>query len=231
MTIRVETTKHCTLYCGDCLDVLPTLGKVDAVVTDPPYGIHACDRSDGGVGSIASGSKFYGRVSWDHEPAGQDVFSSLLGLCVPSCIWGGNYFTLPPSQCWLVWDKQQREFTFADAELAWTNQDRAVRIFNYSRGQLVQEGKQHPTQKPVPLMAWCFEQLRLSATDLILDPFMGSGTTGVACVNTGRRFIGIEREPKYFEIALKRIREAERMALCNLFREPKPAPATQLALV
>jgi hypothetical protein len=123
---REEIIGPCRLLLGDCLEVLPLIGRVDAVITDPPYGIKACDRSDGGVGSIASGSKFYGRESWDHQPAEPKVLDYLIALNVPTCIWGGNYFRLPPSSCWLIWDKQQRDFTFADAELAWTNSDRAM---------------------------------------------------------------------------------------------------------
>lgn len=201
--------KSVQLYHADCLDILPTLeaGSVDAVVTDPPYGIGACNRSDGGVGSIKSGSKFYGRQTWDLTQPDAKVIAWIMELDVPAIIWGGNHFDLPPSSCFLVWDKMQRDFSFADAELAWTNLSRAVRAFSYSRGQLAAEGKFHPTQKPLPLMKWCLSYLPNGCT--VFDPFMGSGTTGVACVQTGRNFIGIEIDPAYFAIAEKRIRAAE----------------------
>ena len=203
--IREVTIGPCRLIQGDCLEVLPLIGKVDAIVTDPPYGIGACNRSDGGVGSIASGSKNYGRVEWDLVAVNDEVEAIEL-LRVPSIIWGGNYYDLPPTSCLLVWDKMQRDFTFADAEIAWTNLKNAVRCFSYGRGALVAEGKIHPTQKPVPLMQWCLSFIQDAKK--ILDPFMGSGTTGVACIRTGRQFIGIEKEPKYFDIAVKRIQRA-----------------------
>ena len=219
---------NATLYLGDCLEILPGLPKVDAVITDPPYGIKVCTRSDGGVGSISSGSKFYGYETWDHEPPPADLFQRLQVLAKSLIIWGGNYFPLPPSSCWLVWDKGQRDFTFADGELAWTNLDKAVRFLTLPRAELVSEGKTHPTQKPLRLMRWCIEQAGNPQT--ILDPFMGSGSTGVACMQMGRQFIGIEKEPKYFDIACKRIEQAQRQP--DMFIEPAKAMAKsdQLAM-
>jgi hypothetical protein len=155
------------LYAGDCLAVLPTLeaGSVDAIVTDPPYGIRVGDRSDGGVASVKSGSKSYGRTEWDRAPAPPEFFELALSYQVPTVIWGGNYFALPPSPSWLVWDKGQRNFSFADAELAWTNLGKAVRIFDCPRGRLVAEGhKWHPTQKPLSLMIWCMSFLPKECT-------------------------------------------------------------------
>lgn len=227
--IREVTIGPCRLIQGDCLEVLPLIGKVDAILTDPPYGIKACDRSDGGVGSIVSGSKFYGRESWDHAPADSKLIEMILTLNVPTCIWGGNYFNLPPSSCWLIWDKQQRDFTFADAELAWTNSERAVRCFSYSRGQLTQEGKQHPTQKPIPLMEWCLRQLRLKPQTIVLDCYCGSGSTGVAAINLGYESVLIEREPKYFDIACQRIRRAWQDK-CSEIKFDEPEPLRQLLL-
>jgi len=202
--MRVETIGNATLYLGDCREILPTLPKVDAVVTDPPYGInHARDRNsqkDGWVDYPANG--------WDRERPEKDVFDLIREKSADQIIWGGNYFTdyLPPTMRWLVWDKGQRNFSLADCEFAWTSQPKAARIFNYSRGEALQEGKQHPTQKPVPLMEWCLAFMPDAKT--IMDPFMGSGSTGVACVNLGRRFVGIERTPEYFDIACERIRAA-----------------------
>jgi DNA modification methylase len=199
------------LFQGDCLEILPRLRgvKIDAVVTDPPYGIRVCNRSDGGVGSISSGSKYYGRMDWDFEPANPQVINWILEQKKPTVIWGGNYYELPPSPCWFVWFKKQTDFTFADAELAWTNSEKAVRVFEYSRGQLVAEGKQHPTQKPVSLMIWAMDRMGIPSGATVIDPYMGGGSTGVACMKTGRNFIGIERNPHYFAIAQKRITAAQ----------------------
>ena len=211
MQIKKVVIGNATLYCGDCMDVLPFVDKVDALITDPPYGINVCNRSDGGVGSISSKSKVYGRVAWDKTPIPKEMLLNLILKANVSIVWGGNYFELPPSQCWLVWDKCQKGFTFADGELAWTNMNKAVRIFKLSRGELVAEGKVHPTQKPVPLMKWCIEKCKLEKGSTIFDPYMGSGTTGCAAHQCGMKFIGVEKDPEYFEIACKRIRDIQ----CN----------------
>ncbi len=214
-----------TLYLGDCMDVLPTLPKVDAVITDPPYGIGA----DTHARKVENGWKQYGEGGWDKERPENKIFGLMLNVSKKQVIWGGNYFTdvLPPTMQWLVWDKGQRNFSLADCEFAWSSQNRAARVFDYSRGQALQDGKQHPTQKPVALMAWCIEQIN-PEPQTILDPFMGSGTTGVAAIQLGRKFIGIEREPKYFEIACKRIEQA--MAQGRLF-EPEPVKQVQESLL
>jgi DNA modification methylase len=187
------------------MDILPQLAKVDAVVTDQPYGInHARDRN-----SQADGWVDYPANGWDRERPSREVFDLMRAKSADQIIWGGNYFTdyLPPTMRWLVWDKGQRNFSLADCEFAWTSQAKAARIFSYSRGQALQDGKEHPTQKPLALMEWCLTFLDGAQT--ILDPFAGSGTTGVACVNLGRRFIGIEKAPEYFEIARTRIAAAQ----------------------
>lgn len=143
-------------------------------------------------------------------------------------IWGGNYFTdlLPPRMRWLVWDKGQREFSLADVEMAWTSQQKAARAFDYPRALALRDGKQHPTQKPVELMRWCLGFLKEAST--ILDPFMGSGTTGVAAVMEGRAFIGIEIDERYFNIAVERIRKAHEQP--DLFVPQGPAPTQESLL-
>lgn len=210
---RVEHIGAATLYLGDCRDILPTLGKVDAVVTDPPYGLG--DKWQGGGG---------GKSSWAFDPSeakawdGQTVDGvlGLTDLAETVIIWGGNYYRLPPMRCWLIWDKKQNdEWTTGQAELAWTNIDKPIRTFRFAQCEQASEGpKLHPTQKPLALMKWCFKWFE---GQTILDPFMGSGTTGVAAVQMGRQFIGIEREPKYFDIACKRIEDAQRQG--SLFGE------------
>lgn len=205
---------NATLYLGDCREILPTLPNVDAVMTDPPYGIDYGGRlkgkGDGYGNADRNGWKDYGSPEWDQARPERAVFDAMRQCSASQIIWGGNYFTdfLPPTMQWLVWDKGQRDFSLADCEFAWSSQQKAARIFTYSRGAALQDGKEHPTQKPIALIEWCIEQLRGPQT--ILDPFMGSGTTGVACMNLGRKFIGIEIEQKYFDIACRRIEDAQR---------------------
>jgi len=203
----------CTLYQGDCLEILPTLGKVDAVVTDPPYGIGESNERALSREKLAK-PKDYGHFEWDQQPASAEQIEAIRGCSQYQIIFGGNYFNLPPTRCWLVWDKQNTG-DFADCELAWTNLNKAVRRIYWRWNGMIRKGsdiRQHPTQKPVGVMEWCLEHIPEVMNDFtphtILDPFMGSGTTGVACVNLGRKFIGIEMEPKYFDIACERITKA-----------------------
>ncbi len=195
--MRVETIGAATLYLGDCLEILPTLGKVDAVVTDPPYGIN-----------IAANPvrQMHEKSDWDKKAIGAAHIASLRSVSGEQIIWGGNYFPLPQSRGYLVWDKMQPEnFSLAMCEQAWWSEDTNAKIYKKS---VLSYRKDHPTQKPVELMEWCVSKLKcVGAT--ILDPFMGSGTTGVACMNLGRKFIGIEIDEKYFEIACERIRHAQ----------------------
>jgi DNA modification methylase len=194
-----------TLYQGDCLEYMRSMavGSVDAVVTDPPYGINAGKMNLG-----FSRTSRMPKSDWDKYPA--DI-APLLDFGISIVIWGGNYFTLPPSRGWLVWHKGNsfKNRSFAECELAWTNIDAVARIFSYdplANGDY--RSKEHPTQKPIALMKWCIEKISKPG-DTIFDPFMGSGTTGVACVKTGRNFIGCEIDPGYFAIAQKRIAEAQ----------------------
>jgi DNA modification methylase len=203
--MKVEL-ENATLYLGDCMDILPTLPKVDAVITDPPYGIAKTWKggfsAKHGWGKAGIDADL--RNDWDAEIPSDDLINLILSMGDQQIIWGGNYFNLPPSRCWFVWNKPERGFTLAEAELAWTNRDNVVRVFDGPRSD---PGRQHPTQKPLSLMSWCVSKTKGST---ILDPFMGSGTTGVAAIQMGRKFIGIEREPKYFDIACKRIEQASK---------------------
>lgn len=140
---------NATLYCGDCMDILPMLDKVDAVITDPPYGIDY-GRS-GGFSASHGWGQWRENVEWDAQRPPRDIFEAMLICSKDQIIWGGNYFTdlLPPTMQWLVWDKGQRDFSLADCEFAWSSQQKAARIFNYARGKAVLDGKEHPTQKPI----------------------------------------------------------------------------------
>jgi site-specific DNA-methyltransferase (adenine-specific)/modification methylase len=203
---------NATLYLGDCIDVLPTLGKVDAVIADPPYGIGEAAGKNKSRGKLAAAID-YGNDDWDKEPISDEIMDLVRAAGRWNIIFGGNYYNFPPSSCWLVWDKDNGASDFADCELAWTNLPKAVRRIRFMwNGMLRANGEKrgdHPTQKPIGVMKWCIGHLP-EPSNTILDPFMGSGTTGVAAVQMGRKFIGIERKPKYFEIACKRIEDAQR---------------------
>jgi DNA modification methylase len=199
------------LICGDCLEILPTLeaGGVDAVVTDPPYGI----KYDAGHSKYKNGVNRNGGAEWDKAPFDP---RPIINLGLPTILWGGNCFAsrLPDHAGWLCWRKTVRngaKIRQADMELAWTNCVKRSQTFEHlwiGAYKASESGIRnvHPTQKPIIVMEWCLSLLPNATT--ILDPFMGSGTTGVACVNTGRRFVGIELDPGYFEIAKRRIQAA-----------------------
>lgn len=206
---RHEVIGDCILFNADCLAVLPTLGKVDAVVTDPPYGIDENDRKIASRGKLAA-PKDYGAVQWDKRPASLLHIEAMRAASRHQIIFGGNYFEgLGPTSCWLIWDKQNGDNDFADCEMAWTNLRKAVRRVYWRWNGMIRKGddvREHPTQKPVGVMEWCLTHIPDAKT--ILDPFMGSGTTGVACAKQGRSFIGIEIDEGYFDIACERIRKA-----------------------
>lgn len=196
------------LMLGDCLDTMKGMAdkSVDLVLTDPPYGIAKVWK--GGFSSKhgwgKAGIQKDVRNEWDAEIPKQEVFDAMLSIGKTVVIWGGNYFPLPISRGWLVWVKPERNFTMSEAELAWTNVDMPMRVKEYRRSD---PGRLHPTQKPLGLMKWVIQN-NTSEGDTVLDPFMGSGTTGVACVELGRNFIGCEVNPDYFAIAEKRIEQA-----------------------
>ena len=225
MTIlRDERIGNQRLILGDCLAIMPGLGRFDAVVTDPPYGIGADEAAAKNKGKW--GWKDYGETQWDRERPPREIFKEILSRSDEQIIWGGNYFTdfLQPSMRWLVWDKGQRDFSLADFEMAWTSQQKAARAFDYPRALALKDGKQHPTQKPVALMEWCLGFLPDAKT--ILDPFLGSGTTLVACQRMGRSGTGIEIDPDYFEIACRRVEEAARQPDL-LIPETQPKPTQE----
>ena len=221
MSHRIEQlSDDVVLHLGDCREVLPTLGKVDAVVTDPPYGIGT------GKTAVGSGGRHWGAQSWDVKTV-DGLENAILALSVPAIVWGGNYYNFPPARCFLSWDKCQPAewYSTAHFELAWTNLNRNAQRFFMS--QVVAHtgmDKEHPTQKPVALMQWCLGFLPEART--ILDPFMGSGTTGVACVQLGRKFIGIELDSGYFDIARRRISDELKRPRLDL-GEPAPKPVQE----
>jgi site-specific DNA-methyltransferase (adenine-specific) len=216
--MRVETIGDATLYLGDCLEILPTLGKVDAVVTDPPYGI-------GYKPGCYPNSQVFDLIIGDDKEFDPSPFIGYR----ESILWGANNFTAKlPRGGWLIWDKRcsiEADKIFGSpVEIAWfKNGKNAIKRLQHGGAKNADgEGiiRDHPTQKPVALMQWCLGFLPDAQT--ILDPFMGSGTTGVACANLGRRFIGIEIEPKYFDIACRRIADAYKQL--RLFEDEKIPP-------
>lgn len=195
MELRIEQIGNATLYLGDCREILPILPKVDLVLTDPPYGI-----------GIAANPvrQMHEKLDWDSSTPDKELIDSCVSLGKVAILWGGNYFRLDPAQCFLVWDKiQPHDFSLAMCEMAWTNKKGPAKMHRQS---VLSYSKEHPTQKPVELMEWCIAHAK--EVETVADPFMGSGTTGVACANMGKTFYGIEREPKYFDIACRRIEQA-----------------------
>jgi DNA modification methylase len=222
--MKKEVIGLATLYLGDCLEILPTLERADVVITDPPYGIGESSRKNASrgkpFGSRADAKNTrgtfvaptdYGTYEWDAAPASAERIALTLRAGARAVIWGGNYFPLPPQSKWLVWDKINSG-DFADCELAWTNLPGAVRIFRHMWNGMLRDSERgtprvHPTQKPVALMRWCVDQAKAES---VVDPFMGSGSTGVACMEMQRPFVGIEADERYFTIACRRIEDAQR---------------------
>lgn len=227
--MRVERIGLATLYLGDCREIAPTLDRPAAVISDPPYGMaNDCDytRFSGGTSRRGKATR-HSAIHGDAEP----VDPSWMAEYPVAVIFGMNHFpqTLQPGSA-LIWDKRNvgAEGSFlSDAEIAWMKGGCGVYIFRQvfvGAGRAIDAGLDayakaiHPTQKPVELMKWCIGKAKVSAGGTILDPYMGSGTTGVAAVTMGHPFVGIEIEPRYFDTACRRIEEAQRQA--DMFVQP-----------
>lgn len=208
------------LFNADCLAILPQVAGVDAVVTDPPYGMNAFDGSQ----TLAK----YGmsrKHNWD-KPVDDAAMQLVLNVGSAHIIWGGNYYAnaLPNSKGWLVWTKPDAVPSMASCELAWTDLPINAKHINHSIAATNAERVGFPAQKPLAVMLFSLSFLVDADTSVVCDPFMGSGTTGVACVRDGRSFIGIEREPKYFEIARRRIESELIKKTGNYKADPKKYP-------
>lgn len=203
-----------TIYHADCREVLPFV-SADLLLTDPPYGIGEAAGKNRSRTKVAA-AKDYGSAEWDNEVPPSWLLDFAQSRCRWSVIWGGNYFGLPASSCWLVWDKDNTG-DFADCELAWTNIPKAVRKIRHRWNGMLQEPgiprefREHPTQKPEAVMLWALNQAPNNQT--VLDPFMGSGTTLAVAKRTGRKAIGIEIEERYCEIAANRCRQGALTAM------------------
>lgn len=190
--------EHCTIYHGDCREILPHLEPVDLVLTDPPYGLG--DKMKGGTWGITRAQQ----MQWDRVTC-DDVVLRLSEIAPSVVVWGGNYYPLPPSRGWLAWCKPDSVATMGSIEFAWTTKDAPARHLVHSIAATNKERNGHPTQKPLPLMKWCIGQFPEAKT--ILDPFMGSGTTLRAAKDLGLKAIGIELEERYCQIAVERLRQ------------------------
>ena len=228
--MRVETIGDATLYLGDCLEVLPTLGKVDAVVADPPYGVgyrHGVDKGKLAGPTIRPNEEIHG----DDRPFDPAPFLTYGNVI----LWGANNYAqrLPAGGGWLVWDKRDGMSSNdqADCEIAWTNAMHTIRIFRHLWNGMLKasergEKRVHQTQKPIALMLWCLGFVADAQT--ILDPYMGSAPVGIACAATGQKYIGVEINPHDFDIACRRIEDAYKQP--RLFDDEPKQKAIQLQM-
>ena len=238
--VRVEHIGDATLYLGDCREIVQGLKRPDLILADPPYGKNYIPRQNMNVDRSALWNnaknrpqEFRGRMAGDEAPPDVDL---ILSWAPEAIIWGAHEFhhLLPPGGTFLIWDKKEGGFekwTGGDAEMAWFSKPGAPRLFHHLWVGLVKKspekssgganrGQYHPTEKPVALMEWCLGFAPRAET--ILDPYMGSGTTGVAAINQGRKFIGIEIEEKYFGIACRRIEMAQSQVKMDFTVRSKP---------
>jgi len=213
----IEIGEH-RLLCGDSTDSdqvakLMNGEKADLLLTDPPYGIDyggmLKGKGDGKGGSDKNGWKFY-EADWDKSKPESGVLQYLCEITENQIIWGGNYFTddLPPTMGWLIWDKGQRGFSLADGEMAWTSYNNALRIKEYARALANREDKKHPTQKPIEIMKWCFEYAdrhSKNQINLVLDCYLGSGSTMITTHQLNRKCYGMELDPKYCQVIIDRM--------------------------
>lgn len=198
-----------TIYHGHCCELLDV--RADLLLTDPPYGIGEAAGKNKSRTNLAV-SKDYGNESWDDKPVPQTLIDRLVLTSKQSVVWGGNYYAMSPSSCWLVWDKDNGGNDFADCELAWTNWPMAVRRLRHRWAGMLQENmarkevRSHPNQKPLAVMKWALS-LAPDSPQLIFDPFMGSGTTLRAAKDLGLKAIGCDLSEQYCEDAAKRLRQ------------------------
>lgn len=210
MNIQLDTVYNC-----DSMELMQEMLRggvhADWLITDPPYGIGEDGLKNHSRGKLAEPTK-YTPKNWDKQRISKEYFDLMRKVSKNQIIFGGNYYTdyLPPSSCWVVWDKQNGENDFADCELAWCSQDSAVRICRYRWAGMLQgnmkhkEKRIHPTQKPLPVIEWLLNKYTKEG-DLVLDAFMGSFTTAVACHKLKRHFIGAEIDKDYFNEGYMRL--------------------------
>lgn len=207
------------LFHADCLDIMATLGRVDLILTDPPYGLSLgnCGANLGIKGSAGIGkTKKYNKshTAWDTKRPDSIYFDTMFDVSINQIIWGANYFLdcLPPSRCYIVWYKRQGlpPQDFADCEIAWASYDRNAIVYNCRWHGFIRDSKEkkdyHPTQKPLNVMMFCLQEFS-NSSELVLDPFAGSGTSLLAAQKLDHSYIGIEKSERFCEIAAKRLEQ------------------------
>ncbi len=203
----------------DCLEVMQGMSykSIDLVLTDPPYGL-GYDKSiskqgNKKYGNAAAAKKDYGQTNWDQKPP-IVYFDAIFAISNNCVIWGAEHLSnmFDTSRGWIVWNKKTDGNNFSDCELAYTTFNKSIIRFDFTWNGMIQENmknkekRYHPTQKPIELFSWCLEKYS-KPNDIILDPFAGSGTTAIACLKMGRKYICVEKEQKYIDIINKRINQ------------------------
>ena len=203
-----ELGEHRVL-CGDSnltedIETLMAGSKATALVTDPPYGIGIDGQKKSVSKNPKHNRKYHEDRGWDSKRPSKEIFEYLVSLHVPSVIWGGNYFAdlLPPTRGWIYWDKGQNGLSMSDGELAWTTEDKPLRATTVNRGAL--QGSVHPTQKPLQVIEYSLHFLSVPLQGIVLDLFLGSGSTLIAAEKTGRICYGMELDPKYIDVIVQR---------------------------
>lgn len=206
----MQTIKTSTIYNCDCMELMKQYSNnhFDLAIVDPPYGINVTSMNMGGRNTVKPDKS----KKWDDAVPNQDYFDELFRVSKHQIIWGGNYFKLNPTRCWLIWDKGESMYgrDFAEAEMAWTNFDKVVRLNKLNPNQ---PDRFHPTQKPIKLYEWLLTNYAKQG-DKILDTHLGSGSHAIACNNMGFELTACELDKDYYEASIERIkREAQQERL------------------
>lgn len=205
---RIERIGDAILYLGDCCTILPCIDPVDAAITDPPFGVGNFVQTTGRI--MGRGANRGAAVEWNDVPPPPEFFAALREKTTHRIIWGANFFNCFEDRGGaIIWDKCQRMPNFSKADIASCTHFQKTEIVRipWTNFTVTHEAvTDHPCERPVALYEWCINYL--PRVESVIDPFLGSGSVGVACVNLGKRFVGIERDPKYFDQACERIAAA-----------------------
>lgn len=229
MTFETVTIGTATLYRGDCMDYMRSLpdGAFDLAIVDPPYGIARFGNRVELSNSLCGTAKLN---KWDVKPT-QEYFAELQRVSEHQICWGANNFTMPESEYFIVWDKNQSVENFASAEYAWTNVKMPAKVFRHSIHQVMstrkaEGGKIHPTQKPVALYEWLLTNYAKPG-QRILDTHGGSLSSVIAALNMGFEIVCCEKDADYFATGVERVRSSQRQ---QLMFDPVQAKQEQMSL-